>query len=227
MNSAFYRIVEITVGSGVGLGVSLVLLPARAHGLVISAAARALGLLADLLGDWLAVLGGSQDKARITQLQDDIRGAMARLEFVAGEAHQERRTYLTHEFDPDPLVRAVFRLRNDVVMIGRTAAEPLPDPIVARLRAPFEQISQEVQRFLRACGDALRERKTPPAIDAAEQALAKFTTTVEELQREGVTRAVPVENIGRLHALGFTLEQLRRNLEDFRNRVVECARAAG
>jgi hypothetical protein len=26
---------------------------------------------------------------------------MARLEIVAGEAHQERRTYLTHEFDPD------------------------------------------------------------------------------------------------------------------------------
>ena len=227
VDSAIFRIVEITLGSFVGLGVSLVLLPARAHGLVISAAARALGLLADLLGDWLAVLAGSRDKARITQLQDDIRGAMARLEIVAGEAHQERRTYLTHEFDPDPLVRAVFRLRNDVVMIGRTAAEPLPDPIVARLRAPFEQISQEVQRFLRACGDALRERTTPPAIDAAEQALAKFTTTVEELQREGVTRAVPVENIGRLHALGFTLEQLRRNSEDFRNRVVECARAAG
>jgi uncharacterized membrane protein YccC len=147
VDSAFYRIVEITVGSFVGLGVSLVLLPARAHGLVISAAARALGLLADLLGDWLAVLAGSRDKARITQLQDDIRGAMARLEIVAGEAHQERRTYLTHEFDPDPLVRAVFRLRNDVVMIGRTAAEPLPDPIVARLRAPFEQISRRYNAF--------------------------------------------------------------------------------
>ena len=123
VDSAFYRIVEITVGCFVGLGVSLVLLPARAHGLVISAAARALSLLADLLGDWLAVLAGGRDRARITQLQDDIRAAMTRLEMVAGEAHQERRTYLTHEFDPDPLVRAVFRLRNDVVMIGRAAAE--------------------------------------------------------------------------------------------------------
>jgi hypothetical protein len=85
---------------------------------------------------------------------------MARLEIVAGEAHQERRTYLTHEFDPDPLVRAVFRLRNDVVMIGRAAAEPLPEPIGARLHAPFEQISQVAQHFLRACADALRERKS-------------------------------------------------------------------
>jgi hypothetical protein len=80
---------------------------------------------------------------------------------------------------------------------------------------------------LRACADALRERKNPPALDAAEQALAKFTTAIEELRRDGVTRALTVENIGRLYALGFTLEQLWRNLEDYRNRVVECARTPG
>ena len=34
--------------------------------------------------------------------------SVARLEIVAGEARQERRTYLTNEFDPDPLVRTVF-----------------------------------------------------------------------------------------------------------------------
>ena len=67
LDPAFHRIVEITLGSFVGLGVSLVLLPARAHGLVIGAAARMLGHLADLLGDWLAVLGGSGDRTRIGQ----------------------------------------------------------------------------------------------------------------------------------------------------------------
>ena len=82
VDSAIYRIVEITLGSFVGLGVSLLLWPARAHGLVISTAARALSLLADLLDDWLAVLGGGQDRTRITQLQNDIRAAMARLEIV-------------------------------------------------------------------------------------------------------------------------------------------------
>jgi uncharacterized membrane protein YccC len=226
LDSAFYRIVEIIVGSFVGLGVSLVVLPARAHALVVGTAARALSLLADLLGDWLAVLAGSRDDGRITQLQNDIRGAMARLEIAASEAHQERRTYLTQEFDPDPLVRTIFRLRNDVVMIGRAAAEPLPDPLVARLGAPFEKISQATQDFLRACGDSLRDRESPPSLDAAEQALAAYAAIIEELRREDDTRAFPAANIGRLHALGFILEQLRRNLEDFRNRVVECARAA-
>ena len=79
LNLAFYRIVEITLGSFVGLGVSLVLLTARAHGLVIGAAERMLGHLADLLGDWLAVLVGGGDRTRIARLQGEIRTGMARL----------------------------------------------------------------------------------------------------------------------------------------------------
>ena len=63
-------------------------------------------------------------------------------------------------------------------------------------------------------------------LDAVEQARAKFTATIEELRAEGATRALPAESIGRLYALGFSLEQLRQNVEDFRNRVIECARTA-
>ena len=225
LGSAFDRIIEITLGSFVGLGVSLVLLPARAHGLVIGATAGILLQLADLLGDWLAVLTGSGDRTRIAQLQDDTRAGMARLQIVAGEAGQERRTYLTQEFDPDSLVRTVFRLRNDLIMIGRAAADPLPEPIVARLREPLEQVSQAAQHFLRPCADALRERKNPPVLDAVEQALAKFNATIEELRHEGATRELPADNVGRLYALEFSLEQLRLNFDDFRSRVIECARA--
>jgi uncharacterized membrane protein YccC len=225
LGSAFYRILEITLGSLVGLVVSLVVLPARAHGLVIGAVARMLGHLADLLGDWLAILAGSGDRTRITQLQDDIRAGMARLEIVAGEARHERRTYLTNEFDPDPLVRTVVRLRNDLVMIGRAGGEPLPEPIVMRLREPMEQVSAAGQSFLRACAEALQDRKIPPPLDAVEQALGNFIATIEELRREGVTRGFPADSVGRLFALNFALEQLRHNLEDFRDRVSECARA--
>jgi uncharacterized membrane protein YccC len=222
LGSAFYRILEIALGCFVGLVVSLVLLPARAHGLVISTAASMLTQLADLLGDWLAVLAGSAGRTRITQLQDNIRVGMARLEIVAGEARQERRTHLT-QFDPDPLVLTIFRLRNDVVMIGRAAAEPLPGPIVGHLRQPLEQVSQAAQRFLRTSAGALRERKIPPALDAVEQALAKFIATIEELRREGATQGLSADDIGRLYALEFALEQQRQNFVDFRDRVTECA----
>jgi uncharacterized membrane protein YccC len=224
LGSAFYRILEIALGCFVGLVVSLVLLPARAHGLVISTAASMLTQLADLLGDWLAVLAGSAGRTRITQLQDNIRVGMARLEIVAGEARQERRAHLT-QFDPDPLVLTIFRLRNDVVMIGRAAAEPLPGPIVGHLRQPLEQVSQAAQRFLRTSAGALRERKIPPALDVVEQALAKFIATIEELRREGATQGLSADDIGRLYALEFALEQQRQNFVDFRDRVTECAGA--
>jgi len=221
LGSAFDRILEITVGSVVGLIVSLILLPARAHSLVIDAAAHMLGHLADLLGDWLDVLAGSGDRACIAQLQDDIRAGMARLEIAAGEARQERGTYITR-FDADPLVRTVFRLRDDIIMIGRAAAEPLPETIVAPLRDPLGHVSEAAQGFLRMCGKALRERKNPPSLDAVEQALANL---IEALRREGAMRKLCAEGIGRLFTLGFALEQLRQNFEDFRNRVAECARA--
>ena len=225
LGSAFYRILEITLGSVIGLVVALLLMPARAHGLVINAAARMVGFLADLLQDWMEVLGGKADRSRITQLQDDIRAGMARLEIAAGEARQERRTYLTREFDPDPLVRSVFRLRYDLIMIGRAAAEPLPDVIIAPLRESVARVSEAAQRFMREAGEALLARRSPPPLGEVERSLQDFVAQIEVLRREGATRALPADAVGRLFALGFALEQLRRNFEEFCDRVAECARA--
>jgi uncharacterized membrane protein YccC len=224
--SAFYRIIEITLGCLVGLVASLVVLPARAHSFVIAAAARMLGHLADLLGDWLAVLAGSSDRARIPQLQEDIRAGLARLEIAAGEARQERKTHLTAEFDPDPLVRTVFRLRHDLVMIGRVAAEPLPEAVVARLRGSITEVSGATQQFLRDSADALMQRRSPPALARVETVLERFVDEITALRREGVViRGLSADDAGRLFALGFALEQLRRDFEDFGNRVTECAHA--
>ena len=223
--SAYNRILEISLGSIVGLGVALLLMPARAHGLVINAAARMLGLLADLLHDWLAVLGGNANRARIVQLQDDIRAGMARLEIAAGEARHERRTYLTREFDPDPLVRTVFRLRNDLIIIGRAAAEPLPDTSLRGYAIPSRRcptpLNATCARVVRHCYVVAM----PPALADVERALQDFTAAIEILRREGATRALPADSVGRLFALGFALEQLRRNFEDFSDRVTECAHA--
>jgi hypothetical protein len=159
------------------------------------------------------------------QLQDDIRAGMARLEIAAGEARHERRTYLTREFDPDPLVRTVFRLRNDLIIIGRAAAEPLPDTIVARVQDPLTRGSDAAQRYLREGGEALLHRRNPPALGDVERALQDFTAAIEILRREGATRALPADSVGRLFAVGFALEQLRRNFEDFSDRITECAHA--
>jgi hypothetical protein len=200
-------------------------LPARAHSFVIDAAARMLGHLADLMSDWLAVLAGGSDRARIFQLQDDIRSGLARLEIAAVEARQERKTYLTAEFDPDPLVRAVFRLRHDLVMIGRVAADPLPEAVITRLRQPITDVSNATQQFLRDAATALRQRRPPPALARVDAVLEGFVEEITALRREGIVRGLNAEDAGRLFALGFALEQLRRDFDDFGDRVAECARA--
>jgi len=49
VQSALYRLLEVTLGGGVAVLVSLLVLPERAHGLALNAAARILDLLAQLL----------------------------------------------------------------------------------------------------------------------------------------------------------------------------------
>lgn len=225
VDSALSRVIEIALGSVIALSVSLSVLPARAHGLLIGAADHALRLLADLLGRWLATLADSSAATPITQLQDDVRAAMARLETIAGEAHEERRTHLTQEFDPKPLVRTIFRLRNDIVMTGRAVAAPFPASVVLRLQDTVDQVSIAAQDFLRSSASALRERNDPPALDPVELALMRFAARVDELRHEGIVRALTAEQIGRLFALEFALRQLAQNFKDFRDRVCDCARS--
>ncbi|MGB7835597.1 MAG: hypothetical protein WBL84_25675 [Xanthobacteraceae bacterium] len=67
--------------------------------------------------------------------------------------------------------------------------------------------------------------ENPPALGDVERALQDFTAAIEIPRREGATRALPADSVGRLFGLGFALEQLRRNFEDFSDRVTECAHA--
>ena len=56
IGSAFYRVLEVALGGATGLVVSCLVLPARAHVVVIDAAADMLGLLAQALPDLLSGL---------------------------------------------------------------------------------------------------------------------------------------------------------------------------
>ena len=101
----------------------------------------------------------------------------------------------------------------------------MPDAIIAPLRDPLAHVSDAAQRYLREASEALLRRSNPPALANVERTLQDFIAKVEVLRREGTTRALPADSVGRLFALGFALEQLRRNFEDFGDRVAECARA--
>ncbi|MBV8564150.1 MAG: FUSC family protein [Methylobacteriaceae bacterium] len=224
MTSAATRCAEIMLGSIVGLGTALLVLPARAHGLLREAAANMLALLAELLPALLDGLAGSADKARISELQKRIRASLGQLERVATDARQERKTFLTQEFDPDPLVRGLLRLRHDLVMIGRAAAEPLPQGILDRLRDALAKLGMAHKAFLGAAGAALVVGTKGPSLADIEHALDAFGKELAALRREGLTRALPGEAVGRVFALGFALEQLRQDLQNLSSRTDECVR---
>jgi uncharacterized membrane protein YccC len=122
VESALYRLLEVALGGGVAVVVSLVVLPERAHGLGLDAAARFLDLLARLLPKLLAGFTQRLDVAETTRMRQEAGRALAAFQVIAAEANRERMINLVAEPDPAPLARTLLRLRHDVVIIGRGAA---------------------------------------------------------------------------------------------------------
>jgi Fusaric acid resistance protein family len=153
--AAFERVIEVAVGCVVGLFVSLVVLPARAHDFVIEAATQMLALMARFLPELFAGFTGSLDQQALSEMQNRIGEDLARLDKLAGEAVHERITRLGAEPDQRPLLRTMVRLRHDIIMIGRAALSPLPGAFLPRLRPHLTRISEACADYLHASGAAL------------------------------------------------------------------------
>jgi uncharacterized membrane protein YccC len=223
--SAVERVLEVAVGGVVGLFVSLVVLPARAQDLAIEAAARMLDLMTEFLPELFAGFTQNLDQTALRTMQNRIGEAFVRLEAVAVEARHERVTRLAAEPDHAPLLRTLLRLRHDLVMIGRAAAVPLPETFRSRLAPRLARISETAADYTRASAAALTAPQGPPPLDAVEAALDAYDAEFATMRREGLTRDLPDEAVERIFALGFALDQLRRNLRDLARCVSELAPA--
>jgi len=103
--AAFERVIEVAVGCVVGLLVSLVVLPARAHDLAIKAATEMLELMARFLPELFMGFTQNLDRATLASIQTRIGEAFGRLDKAALEAQHERMTRLRAEPDQAPLLR--------------------------------------------------------------------------------------------------------------------------
>jgi uncharacterized membrane protein YccC len=211
--AAGLRTIEVSLGGLVGMAVSLFLLPARAHALLGEAANRVLQRLAQLLADLIAGLIAPSDAKAILARNDEVRLALSALENISDEAARERRNYLSDDSDPEPVTRTLRRVRHDLVLIGRLAAEPLPSELRARLAQPLADLANTAAEFLRAIGQAFAKRDPPPSLDALNAAMVRVLGEIEALKGEE-----------RLIALSFAFEQLQRNLKDLTRRAQEFAR---
>ena len=220
---ALDRILEIAIGSVVGVVTALLILPARAHQLLVRIAAKT----ADLNGDLMVELfeGVSSDAGRpgLRARHAAIRKALAQAETAAEEALRERKSYLTDSPDPEPLVRTLNRLRHDLVMVGRATAKPLPAVLAGRMEPKLSAVRDAGSQLLHAMAEALRTRAAAPSLEPLEAALRDYAAEMDAVWKDPMTQALAAEDAGRIFALRFALEQMSQDCRDLTNRINELA----
>ena len=215
------RVLEIGLGCVIGLTVSLLVLPGRAHGLLGDAAAKAVRILAEMLESLLRDPASVPDRAAIVALHDKLRRAITAVETLAEEARRERAHRLTDAPDPEPVARNLRRLRHDLVATSRAVAEPLPAPGLHYLGRALADLQGAIVAFLRTSAEAFAARRPPPLLAPVESALAAFGEAIGALRRSGVLRELGDDAVGRIFGLAFALQQMREDLADLADRIAE------
>src|SRR5215470_1765248 len=224
IESAFTRLLEVTLGGAVAVIVSFLVFPERAHRLAREAAARVLDEMAKDIPDILAGFFQRADPAELSRIQDRVGATVVELQGTIEEFKRERPLSFTSAPDPAPLTRTLLRLRHDLVMIGRASAEPLPIHLSEDLRPTLNSVGTALANYFRGCALALASGHTtadprPPQeeLDACGLELAAFR------QREYAP--LSASQIEQLFALGFALEQLQRNTSDLERCMREWVRS--
>jgi uncharacterized membrane protein YccC len=222
--SAIDRVLEITLGNIVGVAVALFVVPARAHTLMTEAAARVVLLNAELVSVFIDELTAAPTgRSALQTIHPQIRSALKKAEAAAEEAARERRTHLTEAPDPEPLIRTLYRVRHDLVMIGRAASSPLPAPVLERLEPSLTALHQATRALLLSLAEALRDRTKAPDPQALHAALEAFTREADALRADAFVRDLSGKTFGQVFALGFAFEQFQKNLGDLLARADEIA----
>jgi uncharacterized membrane protein YccC len=221
LGSVIDRILEVMVGAFTGLLVSFFVLPSRAHSHIRISAARALELMAAASSELLAGLVRGLDNDALHRIQDGVGTVLVELNASGAEAERERAAHLSSGPDTGPLLRTILRLRHDLVMIGRASVVPLPSDLHARLAVPLTKVGGAIVTDLRSVATVLRTGRGSVATAPIDQALQDYAAEVAALRAEGLTRGLPGDVAERLFVLGFSLEQMRRDLKDLERCVAE------
>lgn len=222
ITSALYRVGEVELGGAVGLLVSYLVLPERAHALARRAAARMIDLMAQSLRELFTGIAQGMDDSVLQRVQNAIGDALARYNAAATEARHERLRPFSAAHNHGPLSRTLLRLRHDFVMIGRASIALLPQSLQVRLRPLLAEIAEAAAEYLRACSIALAHRHAPPSLARVGAAFDSYATDVAALRREGATRGLPADTVEHFFMLGFVFEQIREHFKDLARCIDEA-----
>lgn len=221
---ALERVFEIGLGCLIGVAVSVWVVPAHAYALVLGNAGEVAALLARQLNVLASIW--EHPETDVHALPTEIRFALSRLENLTKEAARERRTRLVNEPDPEPLSRTLARLHTDISTLGRILVEPLPRAVHDRLATPWAGVAKAAEKTFRDIGRVLPLRDAAPDLAPVTDAIHAYEAAVDEVRRAGLTIEMSSDAVARIFALGFVLDQFRRNLEDLLGRVNEVHRTS-
>jgi uncharacterized membrane protein YgaE (UPF0421/DUF939 family) len=147
--SAMHRVVEIGLGTIIGIIVSILVLPSRARGICFDRSAAVLKLLAQLVILHLQPPDPTKQEG-IERLNGKVRAELGKVETAAQEARREHAIRVAEEPVPDRLVRTLRRLRSDVAFVGRATAAndldwqdigPVLGGVASGFRVVFDAVS--------------------------------------------------------------------------------------
>ncbi|WP_162918193.1 FUSC family protein [Taklimakanibacter deserti] len=221
--SAADRVIEIVIGNIVALAVTFVILPTRAHSQLREAAAKVASLNADLMDRLMDGLTNDLGRQGVPPLHAKIRAALKQAETAADEAARERKMKVSDDRDPEPVVRTLYRVRHDLVMVSRAAAKPLPEALVTDLGPLLAILRQDAVAVLRGISASLLARMPAPALDNYQAGTKALSQAIDGMAED--RKRVPHEEVARLFTLRFALDQLGEDMRDLSSRTSELAKA--
>jgi uncharacterized membrane protein YccC len=220
LEAAGLRVAEIAVGSIIGVLVTLFVLPPRARDAVSLKVQASLRDQAELLALYAKRLRGEETDAALTPLHGRIRAALNAIETTIGEARRENNVRLTSARVPEAIPRSLWRLRSDMVMIGRASGHPWPEPVSKRLADPAASLMEAQVEALHALARCLAEHQAPAKPDLADR-FAAFREAFGVLEKEVPPGALSFELLEQIFGLAYGLEAFNRNLSDLAERLGE------
>jgi uncharacterized membrane protein YccC len=220
--SALDRVFEIVIGNIVALAVTFAILPTRAHSQLREAAARVARLNADLMDRLIDGLTNDLGRQGVPPLHARIRSALKQTETAAEEAARERKMRVSDDRDPEPVVRTLYRVRHDLVMVGRAAVKPLPATILGDFTPLLSTLRKDAGAVLRGISASLLARTGAPALDDYQASARAISQAIEGLADD--RKRLPREEAARLFTLRFALEQLGEDMRDLASRTTEMAK---
>ena len=222
MTSVVERVVEVGLGGVIGLVISLLLLPSSAYRLVRDQASVALDQMAKASAELIGGLENGLDSTAARRIQEGIGPSLSALASLIAEAEHERRVRLGSE-DTGPLLRSLMRLRHDLVILGRAAGKPLPTALMPRLAEALVDSGRTLEHYMVESANALRQQMPAPKLHAVDNAVQLCAAEVEAARRANALRQLSSDSIEHLFAVGFALDQTRRDLADLKRCIDEWA----